>query len=194
MNLEKDFLDGKKIALDKLSKAKNENKADEKILPILDLINKSDDYYTSSSCAGRIVLLEIPGIGDKKNAKFLGKWHRTIKPEEILSSMKNAKTGQLWLLAQSPILHLTAKNNVAADKMVKTAVTSGFKNSALKSIVGKIVVEVCSTERLDSPVGKDGVLFCDDEYLQLLVDIANDVINKSTKKLCRFKDEMKENF
>ena len=194
MNLEKDFLDGKKIALEKLSKAKNENKADKKILPILDIINRSDDYYTSSSCAGRIVLLEIPGIGDKKNAKFLGKWHRTIKPEEISSSMKNAKTGQLWLLAQSPILHLTAKNNAAADKMVKTAVASGFKHSSLKAIVGKIVVEICSTERLDSPIGRNGMLFCDDEYLQLLVDIANDVINKSTKKLYRFKNKIKENF
>ena len=194
MNLEKDFLDGKKIALEKLSKAKNENKADEKILPILDIINRSDDYYTSSSCAGRIVLLEIPGIGDKKNAKFLGKWHRIIQPEEILSSMKNAKTGQLWLLAQSPILHIAAKTSVAADRMVKTAVASGFKHSGLKSIVGKIVVEICSTERLDSPIGMNGVLFCDDEYLQLLVDIANDVINKSTKKLYRFKNKIKENF
>jgi len=177
MNLEKDFLDGEKIALEKLSKAKDEKRADKKILPILDIINRSDDYY------GRIVLLEIPGIGDKKNAKFLGKWHRTIQPEEILSSMKNAKTGQLWLLAQSPIIHITAKNNAAADKMVKTAVASGFKHSSLKSIVGKIVVEICSTERL-----------CDDEYLQLLVDIANDVINKSTKKLYRFKNKIKENF
>ena len=194
MSLEKDFLDGKKIALEKLSKAKNEEKVDEKILPILDIINRSDDYYTSSSCAGRIVLLEIPGIGDKKNAKFLGKWHRTIQPEEISSSMKNAKTGQLWLLAQSPIIHITAKNNAAADKMVKTAVASGFKHSGLKFIVGKIVVEICSTERLDSPIGRNGVLFCDDEYLQLLVDIANDVINKSTKKLYRFKDKIKENF
>jgi tRNA wybutosine-synthesizing protein 3 len=50
------------------------------------------------------------------------------------------------------------------------------------------VVEVLSTERLDAPVGRDGSLFCDEEYLGLLVDVANDVISKSIGKLSRFED------
>ena len=49
----------------------------------MNIINKSDDYYTSSSCSGRIVLIELPEIGDKKEAKFLGKWHREILRNEL---------------------------------------------------------------------------------------------------------------
>jgi len=79
MSLESDFLENKKNALQKLDKAKIENKVDIGILPILDIINSLNEYYTTSSCFGRIVLLELPVIGDKKNAKFIGKWHRTIK-------------------------------------------------------------------------------------------------------------------
>ncbi len=192
MNPERDFLGGKKVALEKLSKASSENKVDSDILQVLNIINKSEDYYTSSSCAGRIVLLEIPSIGDKKEARFLGKWHESIKPSDILSTLGKSKSGQLWLLAQSPIIHISARAEYFADKMLKTAVSCGFKNSGLKSLGNKTVVEVCSTERLDSPVGRNGELFCKDEYLQMLVDISNDVLSKSRVKLIRFEDKLKE--
>jgi tRNA wybutosine-synthesizing protein 3 len=187
MNTKKEFLEAKRNALISLEKACNEKKVDEGILPVIKIINEFEDYYTSSSCAGRIVLLEIPDIGDKKNAKFLGKWHRKIKSNEINMAAKKAKKGQLWLLAQSPIIHVASINNAAADRMVKTAISCGFKNSGVKSIGKKIVVEVCSTERLDAPIGRDKSLFCNEEYLQLLVKIANDVIEKSNNKLQPFR-------
>jgi tRNA wybutosine-synthesizing protein 3 len=187
MTVRKEFLDSKEKAQKMLMKAVKDEKVDEEILPILKLINNFEEYYTSSSCAGRIVLLEIPNIGDKKNAKFLSKWHRRVKSNEINVAAKKAKKGQLWLLAQSPIIHVVANTNEMADKMVKTAISCGFKNSGVKSIGKKIVVEVCSTERLDAPIGIDGSLFCNKEYLQLLVKIANEVIERSDNKLSRFK-------
>ena len=187
MSAGSDFLEHKKNALKKLNKAKNENLVDKDIIPILDIINDLDDYYTSSSCYGRIVLLEIPEIGDKKNAVFLGKWHRKITSDEILKAANKANKGLLWILAQSPIIHLGAKTNNAADKILKTAISCGFKNSGLKSIDRNIIVEILSTERLDSPVGKDGILFFEGEYLELLVEISNDIINKSISKLKKLK-------
>ena len=192
MKNEKIFLDAKKKALDLLYVAKNEKKVDDDIISILDIINDFEDFYTSSSCFGRIVLLEIPSIGDKKEAKWIGKWHRSIKSDEILKVLKNANKGQLWILAQSPIIHIVAKTNNAADKILKTAILSGFKNSGIKSIGRKIVVEVCSTERLDSPVGLDGNLYCDDEYLKLIVNTANEVLEKSTIKLHRFEQNLRK--
>lgn len=188
--IKKEFLDAKEKALISLEKACIEKKADKEILPILSLINDSEECYTSSSCAGRIVLLEIPSIGDKKRAKFLGKWHRTIEPHELETAAAKAKNGLLWLIAQSPIIHIVTDTNKMADKILKTAIASGFKNSGIKSIARKIVVEVCSTERLDAPIGRDGFLFCKENYLQLLVDISNQILEKSTDKLLRFEDKL----
>jgi tRNA wybutosine-synthesizing protein 3 len=190
MITDKDFLKNKKQTLLKLEQAKKEGLVDKDIIPILDLINSSDDYYTSSSCYGRIVLLEIPEIGDKKNAKWLGKWHRKIDVNEFINASKKASKGMLWLLAQSPIIHVFSKNLESADKLVKTAISCGFKNSGFKSVEKNIVVEVISTERLDSPVGLDGKLFCDDKHLSLLVDIANDIFNKSTDKTLKLKKKL----
>lgn len=192
MNTERDFLDNKKNALSKLKKAQKENKVDPGILSILNVINNSEDYYTSSSCYGRTVLLEIPNIGNKKAAKFLGKWHRTIDTNEVISSLKNAESGQLWLLSQSPIIHITSKTNNAADKILKTAIACGFKNSGLKSIEKRIVVEILSTERLDAPVGEDGTLFCNRDHLKLLIKISNEIMKKSNIKLKKLEEKLRK--
>jgi len=192
MRVTKEFIFAKDRALEKLGNAQFKNEVDQDIISVLNLINKSKEYYTSSSCAGRILLLQIPEIGDKKQAEFLGRWHRTIKTEEVLESIKKSDKGTIWLLAQSPIIHIGAKTNTAADKIVKIANASGFKNSNIKSVGKKPLVEIGSTERLDAPIGEDGTLFCKKEHLDLLVRIANEVIKKSMLKLDRFEQEIKK--
>jgi len=192
MSIESNFLENKKNALQKLENAKKECKVDEGIMPILKLINSSENYYTTSSCFGRIVLLELPVIGDKQNAKFIGKWHRLINEEELKSNLVKAKKGQLWFLAQSSIIHIGAKTNKAADKILKIAYSSGFKHSGFKSIDNRFVVEICSTERLDAPVGKDGRLFFNNEYLDLLVNISNEIMKKSYSKLQKFEQNIRK--
>jgi tRNA wybutosine-synthesizing protein 3 len=192
MNLEQDFLEGKKSALKKLEKACSSGEVDSGILAILDIINRTDDHFTSSSCFGRIVVLEIPVIGDKKNANFLGKWHREVNYDELVNSIKRGKAGQIWLLSQSPVIHIISKTPESADRLLKTAISSGFKHSGLKSFGKKNVVEICSTERLDAPIGKDGIVFCNEYHLKLLLDISNEIIKKSTKKLKRLEKSLKE--
>ncbi|RLG31761.1 hypothetical protein DRN97_09000, partial [Methanosarcinales archaeon] len=43
--------------------------ADEEIAPIINRINNFDDFFTTSSCSGRIVLICLPEIGAKREAK-----------------------------------------------------------------------------------------------------------------------------
>jgi len=75
---------------------------------------------------------------------------------------------------------------------LKLAIACGFKNSGLKSIKKRIVVEICSTERLDVPIGKDGNLYCNKEHLDLLTNISNEIFNKSTNKLKKFEMALKK--
>jgi tRNA wybutosine-synthesizing protein 3 len=181
----KEYLDAKEKALKTLEKAYCAKKVDDGISQVLEQINSLNGFYTSSSCAGRIVLLQIPTIGDKCGASFLGIWHRKIAPNEFLASVSQATIGLLWLLAQSPIIHIGAETLNHANSMVKTAISSGFKNSSVKSTGKKIIIELASTERLDAPIGRDGLLFCDEQYLQLLIEISNEIIERSQNKLVR---------
>ena len=188
----KNFLKAKEKALNSLERAKNNNLVDEKIIHIIELINKINDYYTSSSCAGRIVLIELPQIGNKIEAKFLGKWHNKIEIKDINLALEKAKTGLIWLLSQSPIIHIGVNTIKAADDLLKKATSSGFKNSGLKSVSSKIIVEICSTERLDVPIGLDGKLLCNKEYLNLIIKITNDIIDRSNIKLNKFQQKIEK--
>ena len=139
------FLNSKDKALNKLYNARLENKLYECIKEIIKLINSHRDYFTSSSCSGRIVIIELPELGDKKGAKFLGKWHREVKYLEVKTAVQLANSGMIWLLAQSPIIHVITKSYLLADKLIKIAISSGFKNSGIKSATWNIVIEICST-------------------------------------------------
>jgi tRNA wybutosine-synthesizing protein 3 len=107
-----------------------------------------------------------------------------------LALEKNSGKGQLWFLAQSPIIHVYAKNIESADKLVKIAVTCGFKHSSFKTNKKNIIVEIASTERIDAPVGLDGKLYCDKDYIFLIVDISNKVLEKSFLKLEKLKNKL----
>ncbi len=186
----KEFFDAKEKALKSLQEACDQYNVDEGVLPILIIINKIEGFYTSSSCAGRIVLLEIPQIGDKQGATFLGIWHRNIRLQELSDASTKATKGLLWLLAQAPIIHIGVETLPLAEKMVKTAISCGFKNSSIRSLGKKIIIELCSTERLDAPIGRDGCLFCDEKQLSLLVEISNEVIERSSEKLSRLGEKL----
>lgn len=187
----KEYLDAKERAMTKLRIASDDKKVDEKILPILRILNGIEGVYTSSSCAGRILLLQIPSLGDKRGAAFLGIWHRSIVSEEITMAASKATQGSLWFLAQAPILHIGVQTTELANILIKTAVLSGFKNSAMKSTGKKTVIELSSTERLDAPIGRNGCLYCGEDYLHLLTEIANEVIERSQQKLIRLERNLR---
>jgi tRNA wybutosine-synthesizing protein 3 len=186
------FLKSKEKALTSLNKAKNDNKLDQDIEEIINTINLKKEYFTSSCCSGRIVILELPELGNKREAKFLGKWHRDIQYNELIEATKQAKTGMIWLLAQSPIIHVITNSYSLADNIIKIAINSGFKNSGYKSIKNNIVVEICSTERLDSPIGNNGKLSLSNEHLKFLLTISNFIIKKSKTKLKKLQKNLKK--
>ena len=192
MNKEQTFIQAKENALHHLEQAETKQEVDTAIQPILNLLNTSSSYYTSSSCSGRIVLLELPRLGDKQHACFLGKWHGFITVDNVYQALQKASTGMIWFLAQSPILHIGAETLADADTLVKLGVSSGFKNSAIRSLQPRIIVELCSTERLDTPLGNQGSMNNDTEYLELLTMIANQIIQRSQKKLKRFEETLRK--
>ena len=179
------FTQYKKKALASLERALEKEEVDTKIIPVLNAINSFPCFYTTSSCAGRIMVLEVPSVGRKKEAKILGKWHHKIKGQEIQDCISTATWGQIWLLAQSPIFHVGVKSMKDTDSLLSIAIGSGFKNSGIKTKGKKIIVEITSTERVDAPLGKDGDLMCSKEYLEFLTEIADYVVERGDKKIYR---------
>ena len=171
--------------------------ADEEIAGIIEKINDSEDFFTTSSCSGRIALISIPEIGAKREAKFIGKWHRPVKREEVMEAIKSSEKGEVWLLSQSPILHVACKGLEKAKELLRIAIESGFKYSGIKAISNskdneKVVVEVVSTERMDVPLGKDDIMFCSDAHMDFILSKANFMLERGKEKLKRFYYELKK--
>ncbi len=180
----------KQNAVQKYHASKVENQVDIELISLLDMINSFDDFFTTSSCAGRIVVLQLPKIGDKKKAVFLAKWHKTISFDDLSDAVSRYDTDQLWLLGQPPIFHIGCRSLQAADTMIKTGIASGFKHSGIKSLQDQIIAEVCSTERVDMPVGEKGRLLIDEVFLQFLLKKLNRVIKRTQEKLIRFEKNL----
>ena len=191
------FEEQKKRALEKL----RIGGADEEVAEIIEKINSFEGFFTTSSCSGRIVLISIPEIGAKRAAKFIGKWHRPpVSREEVQEAIKlKGREGitegrEIWLLSQSPILHVACRDLEKAKALLRIAIESGFKYSGIKAISkdGKVVVEIVSTERMDVPLGKDGVMFCSEGYMDFILSKANFMLERGKGKLKRFYSGLKE--
>jgi len=175
--------------------------ADEEGAGIIEKINSFKGFFTTSSCSGRIVLISIPEIGAKRAAKFIGKWHRPpVSREEVQEAIKlKSREGitegrEIWLLSQSPILHVACRDLEKAKALLRIAIESGFKYSGIKAISkdGKVVVEIVSTERMDVPLGKDGVMFCSEGYIDFILSKSSFMLERGKGKLKRFYCGLKE--
>ncbi len=172
-------------ALKALDEAIEKGKVDEKVLSIVEKINSKKDLFATSSCAGRIAIIEVPHFGMKRNAKFLGKWHDKIDENDLKNAIKKAKKGEIWFLVQSPIFHISTISIENAKKILSIANNSGFKYSSIKNFNGRLIIEILSSERIDIPIGKDGRIFVSDEYMEMLRNIANHMIEVMDGKLKR---------
>lgn len=171
-------------AMSKFKEALREGKVDKEIVDLLSLINSFEQYYTTSSCAGRIVLIELPELGDKESANILGKWHSVVNVEQVMKALEKVRSNG-YLSAQSPIIHVACRTLDDAVALRNLAVNCGFKNSSIKSISKEITVEILSTERMDVPIARDGEIFPSREYLEFIVENANQCLRRGRRKLER---------
>lgn len=179
-------MQNKREAILKLEKAILENKVDVEILRLLEIINSNNDFYTTSSCSGRIIVIELEEIGDKEGAEVLGKWHEEVEFEKVKNAIiKNHGKGVVYLMVQSPIFHVVCSNLVKALQLQKIAISSSFKYSSIKSIEkkGKVLIEILSSEQISAPICNNGRVFVTDEYLKFLVNEANITLKKAKEKL-----------
>lgn len=178
-------------AMKQLAEARKEGKADTDIAELIDLINSDKDLYTTSSCAGRVCILETPREHVKLDSEWLGKWHRNVTLQDLQEALKKHTKNVAFLQSECPILHVVARDLASAEKILFAAQQSGFKRSGIQAVnPERVLVEICSTESLEVPLAEGGKRLVDDDYLVYLVDIANTKFLSGRKKLERLQESM----
>jgi tRNA wybutosine-synthesizing protein 3 len=130
-------------------KAVGRGEVDEEILDVVKEINKKEEYITSSSCAGRILLLEGTAKGEARHYK---KWHSLPKVEEIEKAIEGYKGGKiLWLRVEPFILHVFCKSMEAAMEFMRRAKNAGVKRGGIQYSRNFCFIEIQGTAGLNMP-------------------------------------------
>ncbi|MCX8189663.1 MAG: hypothetical protein N3F05_00315 [Candidatus Diapherotrites archaeon] len=175
----------------RLDDAIKNGEADELICGLCKLINSKKNFFTSSSCSGRIILLGIKGTG-KKNAYFHRKWHSKVNFAEVWSALSEKTKGTIWFKMESFIIHIGALNKNDALKVLEIKNKAGIKRGGIISMKpGKIIVELIGTEDIAIPVKVGSKIIVSESFMHEAVNQANKKMEENLKRLKVFESAVK---
>ncbi len=164
------FPNDKKTFLEKPDQSKK-GSPDEKIIPLVELINRKEEYYTTSSCSGRVYLWK--GGGRKNEMERLKVSHDLIDEKFFeIEEGQGFKIDEklVWLRLEPMILHVACQDMESANLLLEKA-RKLCKKSSLLSLQNKIIIEIRSSQFIEMPLWKDGeCLFPDKGLLKELVN------------------------
>lgn len=179
MNFEKE----KKEFLTKKDKSRKGN-IDTNIKKLVNKINSLDDFFTTSSCSGRILLLMRHSSGRKDKSKWIFSTHNKTSFKEIKNSIHRLPKEDIWFKMEPTILHVACKNIETTKNFLNLARDIGFRRSGIISIgKNRFVLELISTENINTIISKNGKLLIDESYFKVLIKEGNKKLGKTWGKV-----------
>lgn len=176
----------KKNALSKKDKS-TKGEIDRHIAKLLDIINDTDDYYTSSSCSGRMILFETEEAGSKYDVRWIMVSHDKVKSEQISDAIICTER-QLWLRQESFILHVCCRDMTKAIELVHMCRELGLKRAGVISARSKIVVEIINTPSLNTIIAARGKILVDQQFIRAWTVEANRNMDSNLGMIRRLED------
>ena len=178
------FIQRKLAVLSKLDKS-SIGRWDKRIKPLCDKINKLQNFYTTSSCSGRVILMIQQD--KKENDLFLKVWHDRISLSELNKALdefvKLKKIIKFKL--EPPIIHIACRDLKNATEILEKGKYIGFKRSGILTFDKNIIVELNTSERMEFPIVNNGKILVDDKFLRLIVKISEEKMEKWWDKIHR---------
>jgi tRNA wybutosine-synthesizing protein 3 len=176
--------------LETFDEALERNRADKRMVPLCRFVASTKNFFTSSGCAGRILLIQLPKGESKREASFHRKWHREISFEETKKAMQEETRGELWMKVEPFILHIGSDSIGNARKILAVMSKAGVKRGGMiVAKEGKFLVELQGTQEMSVPLKHNEKILVQDDYLQWLVGKANSKLGKNYQMLERFERE-----
>jgi len=165
---------------------------DEDILPILIEFFARPKAYTSSSCSGRIVVIDADYPWEKDETMIIFKKHTPITADEIRKVMYTPHQSTLWLSLQGPIYHVYVKDLDEAREVLEIARRAGFKHSGILVLGNPILVELRTGIRIVTPLKDRKSTFINEKDLPRLVELYNRALKEAKQKNRRLLEELRK--
>ena len=155
--------------------------------PILDLvsdINASDCFFTTSSCSGRIMMIQESGTKRKNGANFIFVSHDLIdvvESKDILGRIVSLE-GNVFLKLEPLIIHVECRTLEYSAKLLHALkAVNQFKHTSIVSTSNsKFIVCIKAMPKLEIPIMYTGEVLVTVELLEKYLFVCN--------------ERMKENF
>ena len=182
--------DGEKVKVLARTDRSRKGEVDEQIKGLVSFLNSCKDYFTTSSCSGRISLL---APGEKKHDTiWLLKSHKAVEKDAVKEALASLPKEEVWFRMQGFILHVTCRDLDAARLLLRCAQESGLKRSGLVLPFSAVRVLIQGLDKLNTPIAKGGTLLANENYLGPLLDAANAQLKKNLERLARFESVCKD--
>lgn len=174
----------KKDVLGKIDKS-SKGSWDSRIINLCEQINSMGNYYTTSSCSGKCVIIEEK-VG-KDGSYYLWESHELLDLNNLrkVISEISIKRSLIKFKLQSPIIYVVCRDLISAEKLFCLAREVGFKESGIHITKKLIGVEVRSGEKLEFPLFDFGEILVGDKFLNVLIKEANKKLKQGWEKLER---------
>lgn len=81
----------------------------------------------------------------------------------------------------------------SAQALVSLAIACGFRESGITSVSKRTIIAIRCSIRMEVPLGSTHKLMVTPEYVEYLVDIANEKMGTNRKRTDHFHDKLREN-
>lgn len=184
----------KKKAMNKFSKALEKGEVDKPIISLLNFINSLSDFYTTSSCAGRVILLHEFGKRKIDN-EFILKEHEKIDIDKFLKINPKEMKGKIWLKQEPFIMHIVSRTLKNAKKMLSLGLESGLKHSGIFVFkLERYILELNGTQNLSVPIIDNKKMLASEEYLSYLLELADKKLQKNKETREKFEKLIIKNY
>jgi tRNA wybutosine-synthesizing protein 3 len=159
---------------------------DARILPVVDFLNSMDCFYTTSSCAGRIMLL-VPGK-TKKDTEWLFVSHEPITLRHLNASMHHLPKNDVWFRQEAMILHVCCQELDDAKRLMDDSMAAGFKRSGIISLKPRIMMEIVGSSHFETILARKGKVLFSNTVLEILISEANKRLKKNFEQIALFNE------
>lgn len=166
---------------------------DAPIIPLLNAINSHPNYYTTSSCSGRISIFSHP-VNKPKGGTWLFITHDPADLDSVLSLLffpthstpSSPTRDQLVFRFEPLIVAVECRDVESAEALVSIAVSSGLRESGVTSVKKRVIVGIRCSLRLEVPLGESGNVLVSKDYVRFLVGIANQKLEANSRRIDGF--------
>ena len=183
--------------MQKLADARKIGRVDEDIGTMIDFLNSKDAFYTTSTCSGRITLITLPESGRKDESLFVHKKHTFVDADAMFETLKELVTRtdeEVWFRMEGLIMHVGCKTLENANALLACARVAGLKKSTIFSAQKQIIVEINTSQKIDTLVAERGTIVVPKAYFTRLVEKANSKLKEVKKKNEQFFSILKQTF